>query len=103
MPVPYETCGVFQRSPSVVRDSLREWVRALCPDCVDDVYPYLGRVMSLPLGDELESDCTGWGARVSSSEPSAPSRRWSRTLRFGVLWCSCAKISSGPIRPRLSC
>ncbi|MHC4510984.1 MAG: AAA family ATPase, partial [Planctomycetota bacterium] len=38
--------------PLAARDALRERVRALCPDRVDGVYPYLGRLMSLPLADE---------------------------------------------------
>jgi predicted ATPase/DNA-binding SARP family transcriptional activator len=40
--------------PTAVRDVLRERVRALCPDYYDDVYPYLCRLMSLPLEDEYE-------------------------------------------------
>ena len=38
--------------PVAVRDRLRQWVQALCPDHLDDVYPYLGRLMSLPLEAE---------------------------------------------------
>ena len=41
--------------PLVVRDTLRQWVQTLCPDHLDDVYPYLGRLMSLPLEEEDES------------------------------------------------
>jgi len=35
--------------PAAVRDALRQWVRNLCPQRLDDVYPYLARLMSLPL------------------------------------------------------
>jgi len=38
-----------------VRDALRQLVQTLCPDHLDDVYPYLGRLMSLPLEDEVEA------------------------------------------------
>jgi DNA-binding SARP family transcriptional activator/class 3 adenylate cyclase/tetratricopeptide (TPR) repeat protein len=38
-------------SPDTVRDALRDRVCALCPDRHDDVYPYLARLMSLPLED----------------------------------------------------
>jgi len=42
-------------SPEGVRAVLREQVRTLCPAHFDDVYPYLGRLMSLPLEDEVEA------------------------------------------------
>jgi ABC-type oligopeptide transport system substrate-binding subunit/class 3 adenylate cyclase len=42
-------------SPVAVRDALQEHVLALCPDRLDDVYPYLGRLMSLPLEVEDET------------------------------------------------
>jgi tetratricopeptide (TPR) repeat protein len=38
-----------------VCDALRQLVQTLCPDHLDDVYPYLGRLMSLPLEDEVEA------------------------------------------------
>ncbi len=41
--------------PLAVRDALRERVQALCPECFEDVYPYLGRLLSLPLTDEYET------------------------------------------------
>ena len=41
--------------PVAVRDTLRQWVQALCPDHLDDVYPYLGRLMSLPLEEEYQA------------------------------------------------
>jgi ABC-type oligopeptide transport system substrate-binding subunit/class 3 adenylate cyclase len=41
--------------PLVVRDALRERVQALCPQRFDDVYPYLGRLMALPLATEDEA------------------------------------------------
>jgi len=48
--------GVLRVAPDapseVVREALRARVQALCPDCFDAVYPYLCRLMSLPLGDE---------------------------------------------------
>jgi ABC-type oligopeptide transport system substrate-binding subunit/class 3 adenylate cyclase len=42
-------------SPQTVRDTLRDQVRTLCPEHVDDVDPYLTRLMSLPLEPELET------------------------------------------------
>lgn len=41
--------------PAAICDALRERVRALCPQLFDDVYPYLGRLMSLPLETETEA------------------------------------------------
>jgi len=38
--------------PSVVEVALRALVQALCSDCFDAVYPYLCRLMSLPLDDQ---------------------------------------------------
>jgi ABC-type oligopeptide transport system substrate-binding subunit/class 3 adenylate cyclase len=35
--------------PTAVRDALREQIQTLCPDRFDDVFPYLARLMSLPL------------------------------------------------------
>ena len=42
-------------SPVAVRDALRERVRTLCPEHFESVYPYLGRLMSLPLEAEDEA------------------------------------------------
>jgi ABC-type oligopeptide transport system substrate-binding subunit/class 3 adenylate cyclase len=40
-------------APATVRDVLRDAVRALCPDRFDDVYPFLSRMLSLPLDEEV--------------------------------------------------
>jgi len=51
-----DVLGVLvEDSPVAVRDTLRQWVQALCPDHLDDVYPYMGRVMSLPLEEEYQA------------------------------------------------
>ena len=42
-------------SPIAVRDALRQGVETLCTERIDDVYPYLGRLMSLPLEAEAEA------------------------------------------------
>ncbi|MCP4540904.1 MAG: AAA family ATPase [Chloroflexi bacterium] len=42
-------------APTAVRDALREQTQTLCPDCFDDVFPYLARLMSLPLEAEDEA------------------------------------------------
>ncbi len=42
-------------SPVAVRGALRERVRTLCPEHFESVYPYLGRLMSLPLEAEDEA------------------------------------------------
>ena len=48
--------GVSVESPTVeVRDALRQWVQTLCPDYFDDVYPYLGRLMALPLEEKEDT------------------------------------------------
>jgi class 3 adenylate cyclase/predicted ATPase len=41
--------------PAAATGALRARVHALCPDCFDAVYPYLCRLMSLPLDDEHEA------------------------------------------------
>jgi predicted ATPase/DNA-binding SARP family transcriptional activator len=41
--------------PTAVRDALRKQVRLLCPGCADEVYPYLGRMLALPLEEETEA------------------------------------------------
>jgi len=46
-------------SPDAVRDALRERVQVLCPDRFDEVYPYLVRLMSLPLTGEEEDALRG--------------------------------------------
>jgi len=48
--------------PAEVRDALRDWVHGLCPDHLDAVYPFLGRMMSLPLEEEAV-------ARLDDLEP----------------------------------
>ncbi len=40
--------------PLTLRDALHEWARAFCADCLDDVYPYLGRMLSLPLEEHAQ-------------------------------------------------
>ncbi|MBN1140120.1 MAG: AAA family ATPase [Anaerolineae bacterium] len=39
--------------PLAVRQTLRARVQALCPACLDEVYPYLGQLLSLPLEEEF--------------------------------------------------
>jgi class 3 adenylate cyclase/tetratricopeptide (TPR) repeat protein len=47
--------GVAPDAPSsAVRDALRERVQALCPERFDEVYPYLGRLLSVPLEAQEE-------------------------------------------------
>jgi len=48
-------------SPAALRDALRGWVRELCPTSYEEVYPYLGRMMSLPLEDDVEDKLRGLG------------------------------------------
>jgi ABC-type oligopeptide transport system substrate-binding subunit/class 3 adenylate cyclase len=42
-------------APHAVRERLQQRVQAACPDRFDDVYPYLARLMSLPLEEDLAS------------------------------------------------
>jgi predicted ATPase len=50
--------------PLALRDGLHEWVRGLCPESFDEVYPHLGRMMSLPLEDEVEDSLRGLDAQA---------------------------------------
>jgi len=47
--------------PTDVCDALQEWVRSLCPDDYDGVYPFLGRLLSLPLEEHLGAQLRGLG------------------------------------------
>jgi DNA-binding SARP family transcriptional activator/class 3 adenylate cyclase/tetratricopeptide (TPR) repeat protein len=49
--------------PATVRHAMQTWLRAMCPERYDDVYPYLGHMASLPLGEELEATLRGLGAQ----------------------------------------
>jgi len=49
----------MEDSPSAVHDTLRRWLQAFCPDQFDAVYPYLGRMMSLPLVEKAEDKLRG--------------------------------------------
>jgi ABC-type transport system substrate-binding protein len=42
-------------TPATVREILHDAVHELCPEDHDDVYPYLGRMLSLPLEEEVET------------------------------------------------
>lgn len=54
--------GVTAEDPPVaVRDTLQGRVQALCPERFDDVYPYLGHLMSLPLAAEDEAPLQNLG------------------------------------------
>jgi len=46
-------------APLAVRDALRRFVETLCPDHFDEVYTYLGRMMSLPLKEGVEERLGG--------------------------------------------
>jgi len=45
--------------PNEVRDALLHFVETLCPGHVGEVYPFLGRMMSLPLEEEVEERLGG--------------------------------------------
>jgi len=49
---------------SEVRQVLRGFLEDLCPDHVDEVYPYVARMMSLPLEDEPDARLRGLDART---------------------------------------
>jgi ABC-type oligopeptide transport system substrate-binding subunit/class 3 adenylate cyclase len=53
----------LEDAPQAVREQLRERVQAACPEHFDDVYPYLARLMSLPLADDLASTLDDMSAR----------------------------------------
>jgi len=46
-------------APLEVRQALRRFVKGLCPDHFDEVYPFLGRMMALPLEEEMEDRLRG--------------------------------------------
>jgi ABC-type oligopeptide transport system substrate-binding subunit/class 3 adenylate cyclase len=50
-------------APVGVGDALRERVRALCSKRFDDVYPFLARLMSLPLEEGLADKLDGMGGQ----------------------------------------
>jgi len=50
--------------PLALRDAVRTWVQRLCPDHFDRVYPYLVRMMSLPLEPEVEAKLRGLDAEA---------------------------------------
>jgi len=55
--------GVAADAPPVAaRDALRERVRALCGDRAEEVYPYLGRMLSLPLEEDAQARLRGLDA-----------------------------------------
>jgi class 3 adenylate cyclase/tetratricopeptide (TPR) repeat protein len=43
-----------ERDPVDVRDGLHQQLQVICPDRMDDVYPYLAHLISLPLEDDIE-------------------------------------------------
>jgi predicted ATPase/DNA-binding SARP family transcriptional activator/class 3 adenylate cyclase len=45
-----------------VRDALRKHVHALCPDRVENVYPYLARMLALPIEEECGAKLRGLDA-----------------------------------------
>jgi len=47
--------ATVEETPVAVRDVLRARVQALCPERFAEVYPYLGRLMSLPLDAQDEA------------------------------------------------
>jgi len=60
----HELVGIAPDAPpATVRHAMQTWLRAMCPERYDDVYPYLGHLASLPLGEELEATLRGLGAQ----------------------------------------
>ncbi len=59
-------CGLVgetaDAAPAAVRETLRERVRRLCGERAGEVYPYLGRLLSLPLEEEAEGRLRGLDA-----------------------------------------
>jgi predicted ATPase/class 3 adenylate cyclase len=59
-----ELLGIAPDDPAAaVRTALAEWVRTFCPDCYEDVYPYMARMMSLSLDEGNEAVLRGLGAQ----------------------------------------
>ncbi|MBU0495990.1 MAG: AAA family ATPase, partial [Chloroflexi bacterium] len=49
----------LEDSPATTREALRTWVQGICPGLFPEVYPYLGRMMALPLNDEAATTLRG--------------------------------------------
>jgi DNA-binding SARP family transcriptional activator len=49
--------------PTAVRQAMQAWVRAMCPQRYDEVYPCLAHLASLPLEEEWGSTLRGLGAQ----------------------------------------
>jgi hypothetical protein len=55
--------GVAPDAPAaLVRDALQRGVRTSCPDCYEDVYPYMARLLSLSPDEGTEAVLRGLGA-----------------------------------------
>ncbi|MBN1889546.1 MAG: AAA family ATPase, partial [Thermoflexales bacterium] len=61
-------------APAAVRDALRQHVQASCAQRYDEVFPYLAKLLSLPLEDETEAKLAGLGAqglKLATSQAAA--------------------------------
>jgi len=60
----YGLLGVSSDAPpSAVRQAMQAWVRAMCPQRYDEVYPYLAHLASLPPEEESEAALHGLDAQ----------------------------------------
>jgi class 3 adenylate cyclase len=93
----------LEDAPLAVHERLRERVQALCPDRPDAVYPYLARLMALPLAEDLAAKLDDMDARTSRRTPSRRCRRSSGVQPSSSPWSLCAKTCTGLTRRPSSC
>lgn len=58
-----------EAKPQEIREQLKERVKVLCPQRYDEIYPYLGRMLSLSLEEKVESKLDaldGWELREAT-------------------------------------
>ena len=80
-------------SPVAVGDGLRQSVENLCPEQFDDIYPYLGRLMSLPLEAEGEARIRDLeGERLKAGTFRAVERLVEGATREGPLVIVCEDL-----------
>ncbi len=86
--------GILPQSPPAqVRDALQGYVRLLCPDTYDDVYPFLARLLSLPLEEHLAAQIRGLGAEgLKAGTHRAVETLFERTARRGPLVLVCEDL-----------
>ena len=83
----------LEDAPDTVRAALQQWVERLCPDCFDDVFPYVGQLMTLPLPLELKASLNEMdGEELKRRTFQAIERVLARAARHGPLVLVCEDL-----------